>query len=190
MNLNSFSIITNDILVNFLWINKEQAKSKIAYYEKVWKIVKIKRGYYFNLSSKISKEAISNSLFPSSYVSLETVLFNEWMIKQFSNSIQSVSNKTKTEEVFFGDIKFSNYNIKINTEEWIYINENNIWVATKERALLDIIYLRIYSSKYTIDSEIYLKEMDEELINKLLPYYSKRVSNFYYKNIKWQSTIF
>jgi len=189
-NINNLSIITNDILVRFFSLSKDQAKSKIAYDEKTWKILKVKRGVYINPLISIDKQELSNVIFNNSYLSLETVLFEKWMIKQFTYNVQSVSPISKTEEFSFGWFIFSNYKVNINSELGITIDKN-IRKATKERALLDIIYLKLFSSKYSIDSEIYIPDdLDNKLIDKLLELYWNRVKEYYLNNIVWKQQIF
>ncbi len=182
MNIKDLSIISPDI-IDSLWINKQSTNNKLSRYIKEGKFVRVKRWYYINLNKKINIREVSNLFFKDSYISLDTILYKEGIIKQFSKSIYSISNTSKTESIDIWDYKLYNYKININSVLWIYIDNNWLRKATKERAILDSMYLKIFSSNYPGDSEMNINNLDSELINNLLPLYPERVQNYYLKQI-------
>lgn len=189
--LNKFKLITVDLLSEFDNKSRDQAKSLLNYYEKSWKLLKVKRGVYLNPKYEIDKYEISNFVFKDSYISLDNILFEEGLIKQYSWwIIYSISKVSKTEEFNFSNIIFRNYKVNIDINDWIIIWENNIWKATKERALLDLLYLKFFSKNFSFDNEIYLSNIDFEKLKELAPFYWKRILNYINKNVIWQKTLF
>lgn len=182
MNINDLSIISPDI-INSLWVNKKSINNKLSRYIKEGKFIRVKRWFYVNLSKNINLKELSNVIFNNSYISLDTILYKEGIIKQFSKSIYSISNSTKSEEIIISDSKLYNYKININSDLWIYIDNEGVRRATKERAILDSLYLRIFSSNYPWDSEMNLISIDSDLIVQLLPLYPERVQSYYLKLI-------
>jgi len=181
MNINELVVVSPDIIES-LWVNKAYINNKLSKYVKEGKFIRVKRWYYINVNKKINISEVSNILFQDSYISLDTILYQEWLIKQFSKAIYSISNKVKTENINIWDYKLYNYKINIFSDIWIYIDNNGIRKAEKERAILDSIYLKIFSSNYPGDSEININNIDNELINSLLPIYPERVRLYYLKH--------
>lgn len=180
MNIKEVSIIAPEI-INLLWLNKNSTKSTLSRYEKEWKFIRIKRGLYINANNKINIFELSNIAFKESYISLETVLYEEWIIKQYSRWIYSISNSSKSEILEVNSYKLYNYKSNIKSNLGIYIDNNWIRKATIEKAILDSIYFRIASKNYPWDSEIYVKNVNTKLMDKILPLYPKRVQNYYLK---------
>jgi len=180
MNINELSIISPDIIKS-LGFNKKSINNKLSKSVQKGNFVRVKRWYYINLNKKINLYEVSNILFKDSYISLDTILYQEGIIKQFSKSIYSISNKVKTENINIWEYKLYNYKINIISNLWIYIDNNGIRKATKEKAILDSIYLKIFSSNYPGDSELNINNIDNILMNNLLLEYPERVRLYYLK---------
>jgi len=188
MKIELFRLIDIETFQNFAGKTKDQAKSLLNYYEKTGKLVKVKRGVYVNPKEDISKFEISNFCFPNSYISLENILYEAWIIKQYSlGVIQSISNTTKTQEFTFSGVIFRNYqiNCKVGNNYDIGINiwDDPIWKATKERALLDLLYLKLFSKNYFFDNELYLDKIDFWQLETLSKLYGKRMEKYIKKNV-------
>ncbi len=143
--------------------------------------MRLKRGVYIKISEEIQLWELSNLIFKGSYISLDNILYKYWFIKQFNKSAYSVSNSVKSEVINFIQYKLYNYKINVDSELGIEIDNNWNRVATKERALLDALYLKIFSKNYPWDSEIYIKNVDQKLMGQLLEIYPERVKNYYLK---------
>lgn len=188
--LSQYKFLTVEILSKFENKTLDQAKSLLSYYVKIWKLLRVKRGMYVNPEVEFTRYELSNFLFPQSYISLENVLFENWCIKQFPAwSVTSVSNFSKTEDIYFWNISFRNFKIKNSNEEWIIINDFGIWMGCPERALLDLIYLRIFSKNFSFDDEIFLSKLNMDLVTQYSKYYWKRVEEFINKNVLWQKVL-
>lgn len=182
MKISDINIITPEIIES-MWFNKDSAKSTLTRLVKEGRFFRLKRWVYIKISEKIQLWELSNLTFKWSYISLDTVLYKYWIIKQFNNSAYSVSYKAKTESIDFIQYKLYNYKININSDKGIVIDNNWNRIATKERALLDSLYLKIFSRNYPLDSELNIKNIDWELMDILLPLYPQRVQNYYLKLI-------
>ena len=132
------------------------------------KIERIRRGFYV-LNSNYNIFELSNKLKAPSYVSLETVLRKAGIIFQdYSHSVYAVSNNTLQKEV--NGIKFNYFKIADN----ILFNligierNNNIVIASPERALADRVYL---TPNYYFDN---LDNIDIEKLKKISLIYNKR----------------
>jgi len=182
MKINDFSIITPDIL-NTIWWNKASVNNKLSRYQKEGKLIRLKRGYYVNPNKEINIFELSNMIFGESYISLDSILFENWIIKQYSKNVYSLSTKWKTENIKIGDKNLYKFIINIDTNSWIEIDNSWIRKASTERAILDNIYFKIFSKNYPWDNELNLLWIDKEAINKLLKFYPERVKKYYLKLI-------
>lgn len=182
MKINDYSIITPSI-ISAIWWNKASLNNKLTRYQKEWKIIRLKRWYYLNPNKDINIWEVSNMIFVDSYISLDSVLFENWIIKQYSKGIYSISNKGKPEKFKIWDYNLYKFITNIHTNSWIEIDDNWIRKATVERAILDCIYFKIFSRNYPWDNELNLLWINTEKINELLKYYPERVKNYYVKLI-------
>jgi len=119
--------------------------------------------------------------FADSYISLDTILFEKWIIKQYSRGVYSISTKGKTENINLWDYRLFKYITRIKSDLWIEIDDNWIRKATLERAILDSIYFKFFSWNYPWENELYLFAINNEKMNKLLEIYPKRVQDYYLK---------
>ena len=123
-----------------------------------------RKGIY--AKSNYRKEEMACSLFHPSYVSLEYVLQRAGVVFQYDDTITSVSYLSRTV-----DIDNSSYSFrKIDPQLWggmdgITFNDN-ISIATPERAFLDMVYLS--AGNCFFDN---LRPLNRRLIRQLLPHY-------------------
>ncbi|MBI4653072.1 hypothetical protein HY750_02360 [Candidatus Kuenenbacteria bacterium] len=144
--------------------------------------LRIKKGFYMiieNLSSRsinnMSLLAISQALNKNSYISLDTALNYYGMFDQYSKNIIAINLKLSK------NYKFQNNNFKfIKIAEKYYfgfaqirIDEKIINMATKEKALLDFLYLdnSFYSASLFFEK---LKEYKKDIDFAKLEEYSLR----------------
>lgn len=115
-------------------------KAKINYYVKTKKLIPLRKGIYVKDKS-YNKLELATKIYTPSYISLETVLYKEGVIFQHYDSIFVVSYLSR--EITCDNQKYIYKKIKNE----ILLNpkgirkEKNYFIATKERALLDALYL-------------------------------------------------
>lgn len=120
--------------------NADKLKSKLAYYVKTGKLIRLRRGI-FSKNDSYDKNELAVRIFTPAYVGFETVLLKEGVIFQYNESIfvaSYLSRKLKFEENKFTYRKLKN-EILINQKG--LINKGTYFEATKERAFLDMLYL-------------------------------------------------
>ena len=115
-------------------------KSKLAYYVKTGKLIRLRRGI-FSKKDDYDKNELAVRIVTPSYVSFETVLAKEGVIFQYYESIfvaSYLSRNLKFKENKFTYRKLKN-EILINQKG--LINKGTYFEASKERAFLDTLYL-------------------------------------------------
>ena len=119
--------------------SKKLTKS-LHYYVKEGKISNPRRGIY--TKATYDEREMACSLFRPAYISLEYVLQRAGVVFQYDDTITCVSYLNRIAEV---DEKIYQFRI-INPELWIGMEgieqNDNILIATPERAFLDMVYLR------------------------------------------------
>lgn len=140
------------------------------YLSRAWKKEILKSVYgWIWVFKKYDEFELASKLKDTSYISLETALQKYWIIFQdYSHIITSVSNNSITKQVW--EIYFEYKKIKdsiLYNPLWI-INKWNYMIASKERAICDIIYLK---SGFTFDN---LNWIDREKLEEISMIYNKR----------------
>lgn len=128
--------------VALLWreTNPDRLKRRLNYYVKSGKLYHLRRGIYAK-SPDYDRYELSNKIYAPSYVSLETVLKNEGIVFQHYTSVFAVGYLTR--EITVDNFIYTYRRLKEN----ILVNrlgvrrEANFFIANKERAFLDTIYL-------------------------------------------------
>lgn len=137
-------------------------------------LIKIKKGFY-SITKDYNRLELANKLKNPSYISLQTVLFQKGIIFQdFSKIITSVSNNSK--KIIIENIEYRYHKIKdeILTNPQGIISENQVRIASLERAVCDLFYLY---------GEIHLD--NQKLIDKKkLLSIAKIYGSSFYKKIK------
>jgi len=150
--------------------------NKLIYAIKTNRLKKIRKGIY--AKDRFNFLEVANKLYTPSYISFETVLQKEGIVFQvyktvFVASYLTRNIKLKENEIFYRKL-INEVLLNSNGVEKI----NNYFVATKERAFLDAIFLY---KNYHFDN---LKPLDWEKITELKKIYQsktleKRVDEYY-----------
>lgn len=139
---------------------------RLDYYVKRGKINRPRKGIYTKFN--YSHEELGCKLYTPSYLSLEYILQKAGIIFQYSEKLTYVSYLSRSVSV---DNKIFSYR-KIKGEIIVSTNgiiqNNNINIATPERAFLDILYL---NGETYFDS---INPLNKELVYKLLPIYNSK----------------
>jgi hypothetical protein len=150
---------------NFQSLNK-----KLNYHVKTGKLQNPRKGIYTKLN--YDPEEMACTVFTPSYISLEYVLQKAGILFQYDSRITVIGNLSRTIEIekqtyVFRKIKS---NLLIETKG-ILQKENQVNIATTERAFLDLVYL---NSESYFDN---LNPLNKEAVFKLLPVYESKSMN-------------
>jgi len=155
--LSDIAILTGE--TNFQSLSK-----KLNYYVRTGKLQNPRKGIY--AKPAYLAEELACTIYTPSYISLEYVLQKAGVVFQFDSRISVVSYLSRSIEVenrtyIYRKIKGE---ILVNTSGIIRQN-NQVNIATAERAFLDLLYLNV---DYFFD---YLNPLNKDLVYKLLPAY-------------------
>lgn len=162
------SVLTaKEIALLFGETDLNNLKSKLNYYVKTNKLIFLRRGIYAK-DINYNKFELATKIYTPSYISLETVLSQEGIVFQHYDAIFIISYLTreircKNQRYVYKKIKDAALTDISGIEE-----KENYYIASKERAFLDILYL--YKSYY-FDN---LKPINWESCFKILPIYSNK----------------
>jgi len=150
---------------NFVSLNK-----KLNYYVRKGQLGNPRKGIY--AKPDYNQEELACSIYTPCYISLEYVLQKAGIIFQFDSRITTISYLSRSIDIggktyFFRKIKGE---ILINTSGILRL-DNQINIASAERAFLDILYL---NKEYYFDN---LNVLNKRLVYKLLPLYSSNSLN-------------
>jgi len=126
----------------------EAVRVRLNYYVKQGFLYRIRRGLYAK-DKKYNKLELATRIFTPAYVSFETILSKEGVIFQFYSQIFVASYLTR--EITIDDQIYSFRKIRnslLTNSIGVELKDENS-LATKERALLDILYL---NSDYHFDN--------------------------------------
>jgi len=155
-------------------------------------LIRAKRGIYilrqkWDYFSREQKFEIANLLQVPSYISLVTAMDYYQITTQMQQSfIESIATKrTKVIEI---DGSIFNYT-KLNQDFYKgFIKQNNFFIATPEKALLDACYLMSFG-RYNFDvSAIDLAKLDLNLLVTEVKIFPKRTQNFMEKHGYFSTT--
>lgn len=173
---------TADLALIWKQTDSLKLKSKISYYVKKEKLIRLTRGVFTKNKDYAPKE-LAASIYRPSYVSFETVLRESGMIFQHYEKIfvatkWSFSKKIDNKTIVFRKLKdsllYNSTGIK---------NENAYSIATPERAFLDMCYLY---PDYYFDN---LESIDWKKVKALVKIYNnqqlvKRINQYQKKYAK------
>jgi len=164
--------------LSLIWrkTDKNFIKKKVYRYIKAGKLYSIRRGIYAK-DKEYNKFELATKIFTPSYVSFETVLGQAGIIFQYYSQIFVASYLTR--DIVCDNQAYSFRKIKdvILTNKIGIENKEGISIATKERALLDTIYVK---KIYYFDN---LSPLDWKEIFTILPIYNNKIMNKKIKKI-------
>lgn len=148
--------------------DSQKLTKSLHYYVKEGKISNPRRGIY--TKATYDEREMACSLFRPAYISLEYVLQRAGVVFQYDDTITCVSYLNRIAEV---DEKIYQFRI-INPELWIGMEgigqNDNILIATPERAFLDMVYLSAGNCYF--DN---LHPLNKTKVRQLLPLYQSKV---------------
>ena len=148
--------------------DSQKLTKSLHYYVKEGKIHNPRRGIY--TKATFDEKEMACSLFRPAYVSLEYVLQRSGIAFQYDDTVTCVSYLNRIVEI---DDKTYQFRI-INPELWIGMDgieqQDNILIASPERAFLDMIYLSAGNCYF--DN---LHPLNKIKVKQLLPFYQSKV---------------
>ncbi|MFH0856848.1 MAG: type IV toxin-antitoxin system AbiEi family antitoxin domain-containing protein [bacterium] len=139
-------------------------RRRINYYVKIGELYPIRRGFYAK-DKNYEKLELAGKIYTPAYISMETVLGAAGITFQYYGQIFAISYLTR--EIIADGQKYSYKKIKddILTNTCGIENKENYFIASPERAFLDIIYLY---KNYHFDN---LSPLNWNKIYEILPIY-------------------
>lgn len=148
--------------------DSQKLTKSLHYYVKEGKMRNPRRGIY--TKATYDEKEMACSLFRPAYISLEYVLHQSGIVFQYDDTVTCVSYLNRIVEI---DDKAYQFRI-INPVLWIGMEgidqQDNILIATPERAFLDMVYLSAGNCYF--DN---LHPLKKTMVKQLLPLYQSRV---------------
>lgn len=170
-----------EILIASGQVDADALKRRLHYYVKKGELYHIRRGFYAK-DKHYDRLELATKIFTPSYISFETILAKAGVIFQHYKTIFVATYQTREIECDNQLYSFRKIKDTILTNTTGLENRGNYFVATKERAFLDLLYL---NKDYHFDN---LSPLDFKKIQALLPiYHNKRMVKHvekYFKNYK------
>ena len=133
-------LTTKDIAILWKEKDKDNLKSKIAYYAKKGSLQRLRRGIFAKDKDYNLKE-LATSIYIPAYISFETVLREEGVIFQHHNAIFVASYLSREIECDGNKIVYRKLKNEILVNRAGVNAKEGFSIASKERAFLDMIYL-------------------------------------------------
>jgi hypothetical protein len=142
-------------------------KKRVYRYTKMGKLYSIRKGIYAK-DKNYDRLELANKIFTPAYISLETVLSKEGIVFQHYNQIFVVSYLSR--EISCDDQAYVFRRMKdvILMNSSSIEKKGNYYIASKERAFLDIIYL---NKNYHFDN---LSSINWDICVDILPIYKNK----------------
>lgn len=133
-------LTTKDIAILWKEKDKDNLKSKIAYYAKKGSLQRLRRGIFCK-DKEFNPKELATSIYTPAYISFETTLREEGVIFQQHNAIFVASYLSRELKCAKHKFIFRKLKDEVLVNNQGIINKNGYSQAGKERAFLDMIYL-------------------------------------------------
>ncbi len=128
-----------EISLYFPELSKESLKDRLRYAVKTGKLLRLRKGIYAKVKYNLFE--LANKLYTPSYISLETVLRQTGIIFQESSTITLVSYLSREIVIDKQRIVYRKIKDEILTNRIGIIEKDHYFIAEKERAFLDSVFL-------------------------------------------------
>jgi hypothetical protein len=156
-----------DILLSSNETNPVLLKRRINYYVKKKELYPIRKGIYAK-DENYDRLELANKIYTPAYISLETVLSREGIVFQHYDQIFVVSYLTREISCDGQKYVFRKIKNRILTNSLGLERKDNYFIASRERALLDTIYL---NKDYYFDN---ISSIDWGRCFEILPIYKNK----------------
>jgi hypothetical protein len=142
-------------------------KKRVYRYTKMGKLYPIRKGIYAK-DKNYDKLELANKIFTPAYISLETVLSREGVVFQHYDPIFVISYLSREISCNGQAYVFRRMKSVILTNTFSIEKKDNYYIASKERAFLDTIYL---NKNYHFDN---LSSINWHICYEMLPMYNNK----------------
>ena len=159
---------TKEIALMFVDVSYENIKARLNYYVKTGRLLSLSRGLY--AKKDFNKYELATKIYTPSYISLETVLAEAGVVFQTYETVMVISYVDR--EVSFENnlkIKYKRISEKVLSNKAGVSEKDNYFVASIERAFLDILYLY---KDYHFDN---LFPINWERVFEIAPIYKSKI---------------
>lgn len=155
--------------IALLWqdTNIAAARVRLNYFVKRGDLCRIYQGIYTK-SNQYDKYELATRIYTPAYISFETVLAKEGIIFQFQTAIRVASYLTRSITVDNQTYLFNKLKDQILTNSTGIEHVNEISIACKERAFLDILYT---NANFYFDN---IRFLDWDKVFAILPIYDNK----------------
>lgn len=120
-------------------VSPESLRDRLYYFTRIEKLKRVHKGIY--AKSQYNPLELANKMYAPSYISLGTVLADTGVIFQHDMTIFAVSRLTKLVAADGVDIQYRQIRSDILTNTQGIEQKVGYWIATRERAFLDAVYI-------------------------------------------------
>lgn len=131
----------NDLAIFWKAGDRDLLKSAVAYYIKSGAVISLQKGVY-GLSENYDVLELATKIYTPAYISFETVLRKEGVIFQHYDKIFVASLESRNKIVSGKKFVFRKLKKSILYNKLGIISNKFYYIASKERAILDLMYLR------------------------------------------------
>lgn len=155
---------TKDICLLWEETDVNFVRKKLYRYVKAGKLYSLRKGIYAK-DRNYEKYELANKIFTPSYISFETVLARAGIVFQFYSQIFVASYLSREVTINSQTYVFKKIKDSILTNRNGIEVKENYFIASPERAFLDVMYL---NKEYYFDS---LSSIDWDKVDEILPIY-------------------
>ena len=142
-------------------------RKKLNYYVKTGELMNPRKGIYTKKEYK--SEELACLLYTPSYISLEFVLQKAGIVFQYDSRITAISYLSRSIEIDGKEYQYRKLKNEVLANTIGINRENNINIATSERAFLDVMYL---NKNYYFDN---INPLNKKLLLEILPIYKSKL---------------
>ncbi|MCC8035286.1 MAG: hypothetical protein LIO77_05045 [Rikenellaceae bacterium] len=153
----------SDIAMLFPEQENKYLSDRMGYYVQTGRLLNPRKGIY--AKPGFNPLELANILYTPSYISLEYILQRAGVIFQYDSRYTSVSYLSREVEIAGKIYSYRRIKEEIIMDTAGIIREDNVNVATAERAFLDMLYL---NKDFYFDN---INTLDSGLIDRILPAY-------------------
>lgn len=145
---------------------KESLKPLLSNWASRGIIERIGKGYYAFSITDVDYLRMANELDKNSYISFEYALYYHNLIDQVPSVITSAS-KTRSKKVLMSNWNFEYTHLK-DTLFFGYVLKENIYIATPEKAIADLIYLISRGKRMAELDTFEIKKINQKKLREIL----------------------
>ena len=144
-------------------VTRHQVQRQLSDWKKAKKIIQLRRGLYSFPHQNPHPFVVANHLVPSSYVSLQMALAYYHLIPEHVAVVTSVTTqRPRKYENRFGRFSYRHISplLFYGIEYRLLVNDEYAYVATPEKALLDLIHFRPQGDSMTYIDSLRLQNLE------------------------------